>query len=77
MFKQLIQFEHTIGEFVAHFMLPPHTPTNIAKDILLEFIKIVGQIEDQGKAAMEAQAAQNKEAEVTSVPVQDHCVNCE
>jgi len=59
MIKHLVQFEHKIDEFVGSFILTPNTPTTIAKEFLLEFIKMVGQIEDQGKAAMEAQAKES------------------
>lgn len=80
MFKQLVQFEHKIEDFIAHFSLPPNTPIPIAKEMLLQFLKIVGQIEDQGKAAMEAQAAQDEPKEPDEAiiePIPEHCVNCE
>lgn len=68
MLRQLVQFEHKIEDFLGHFMLPPNTPIPIAKEILCEFLKIIGQIEDQGKAALESQA--QAQAPIESVEVE-------
>ena len=68
MLRQLVQFEHKIEDFIGHFTLSPNTPTPLAKEMLIQFLKYVGEIEDKGKAAMEVQAAQEapKETEEQS-----------
>jgi len=58
-----------VENFIGHFLVPPNAPTAIAKEMLLHFLKLVEQIEVEGKAAMEAQAAED--AKVEQAPAEE------
>lgn len=55
MFKNVVKFDHTIDGKTGHFFCDHDTPIPIAKDMLLQFLKYLGQIEDQAKAQAEEQ----------------------
>jgi hypothetical protein len=50
MLKMLTQLEHTIEGKVGKFLCDPDLSTVHAKEMLFQFLKYIGQIEDQGKA---------------------------
>ncbi len=58
MMKQIVQFEHKIEDFVGHFYCAPNTPLPMAKEMLFQFLKELGQIEDNEKARQAAEAPQ-------------------
>jgi hypothetical protein len=47
MFKHLVEFEKEIQGFKSTWHLANGMPTAIAKEMLLYFLKCIGQIEDQ------------------------------
>lgn len=61
MLKNLIQIEHTIEGKTGRFICDNDTPFNIAKELLFQASKYLGQLEDQARANFEAQQAQKKE----------------
>ena len=61
MLKNLAQLEHIIGDNFYRFTCGNTAPISEIKDALFQFLKLVGQIEDQAKAQQEAQAAEQKE----------------
>jgi|HubBroStandDraft_3_1064219.scaffolds.fasta_scaffold00795_2 hypothetical protein len=50
MFKHLVQFEKEIQGFKSYWHLDNGMPTTVAKEMLLYFLKCIGQIEDQNQA---------------------------
>jgi len=62
MFKNVAHFEHVIEGKVGHFLIENNTPIALAKEMLFEFLKRLGQIEDNVKAqqAAEAEAKANE-----------------
>lgn len=72
MIKNTVKFEHTIEGKTGHFICDQDTPIPAAKDMLFQFLKYLGQIEDQIKSQQEQ--AQSK---VESMTTQDHCVGIE
>lgn len=56
--KMITQFVSKIQEFEGHFHCDPNTPTSVVKEMLFDFLKIIGQIEDH-------QLQKQKEAEET------------
>lgn len=66
MLRNLVQLEHKIGDKIFHFACDNTSPINEVKNALFEFLKIVGNIEDQVKAN---QAAVNNETESATPPV--------
>ncbi len=50
MIKNIVKFEYLIEGKVGHFLLDHDTPVQIAKEMAFQFIKYLGQLEDQAKA---------------------------
>jgi hypothetical protein len=62
MFKITVQFQHTVKDKTGYFYCENDTPFESTKEMLFQFQKLVGQLEDQVKA--QAQAAEDaKKAE--------------
>ncbi len=61
MLRNLVKFEHVIGEKIYHFLCDNDSPIEHVKESLVQFIKMAGQVEDQIKAKM-AQAEEEKKA---------------
>lgn len=55
MLKNFVQWSHKIEEFEGLIHFTPNTPIPIAKELLFQCLKYLGQIEDS--AAQQAQAA--------------------
>lgn len=70
MFKNLVKFEHVVEGKIGHFLCDNDTSFAAAKEMLLQFLKYVGQLEDNARAQAEAaKAAQEaKEAEAKTEP---------
>ncbi len=68
MIKNLVRIEQEISEKVFHFLCDHDADTKIIKEALCQFLKIIGQIEDQVKAN---EAQQQSEAPVPEQPVPD------
>lgn len=66
MIKNKVQFEATIAEKLGHFICDNDCPIAVIKEMLCQFLKEVGQVEDQIKAQMDAQAAQKKTEEANA-----------
>ena len=56
MLKNIVQLEHAIEGRVGRFICDNDLPIPVAKEMLFQFLKFLGQIEDQAMA-------QQKEAE--------------
>lgn len=67
MLKNIVRLEHTIADKSFHFLSDHDASTTAIKEALCQFLKFVGQIEDQAKAYQEQQKAENPVAE-QSVP---------
>lgn len=50
MLRNLSSLEVKIGENLHQYICSTNTPTNEAKEALFQFLKYIGQIEDQAKA---------------------------
>jgi hypothetical protein len=74
MLKNITRIEHKVNDRVFHLFCDSDSPLNEVKEALVEFLKIVGNIEDQVKANQEAQKAQ---PEVSSEEVQEAVQSCE
>jgi hypothetical protein len=59
------------NEFNGHFLVDNNCPIPFIKEMIFQVQKEIGQIEDQIKANMEAQAAQKKADEEASLPTTD------
>ncbi len=68
MLKNLARFESIIEGKVGHFLLDHDTPIAIAKEMCVQFLKYIGQVEDAARAQQEATKA---EADKAEVPVLD------
>lgn len=55
MIKNLARLECVIEGKVGHFLLDHDASIAVAKEMCLQFLKYLGQIEDAAKAQMEAQ----------------------
>lgn len=62
MLKNIVKLEHIIEEKVGHFLCDNDTPIPAAKEMLLQFLKYIGQIEDNIKAQQEAAKAEKEAA---------------
>ena len=69
MLKNMSQLEHIIADRVYHFTCDATSPISEVKDALFQFLKYVGNIEDQIKANQAAQAAPEQTS--PEVPVSD------
>ncbi len=56
MFKNLLQFEAKVQDWVSHWNIPANLPLDVAKEMAFILVKFIGQIEDQAKAQQAAQA---------------------
>lgn len=59
MLKNLSQLEFKIAERVYHFVCDPNAPLHEVKDALFNFMKYIGQVEDNFKNQQSAQEAEN------------------
>ncbi len=50
MLKNITRLEHKVGERLYHFTCDPDSPLSHVKECLFQFLKYVGQLEDQAKA---------------------------
>lgn len=64
MLKNVTQLEVIIDNKIARFTCDMDTPVNVVKEMLFQFQKYVGQIEDQARASQEE--AKNQEEEKAS-----------
>lgn len=58
MLKNLVRLEFEIAEKVYHFVCEPDSPIEHIKEALFQCQKYVGQLEDNIRAKMAAQASQ-------------------
>lgn len=56
MIKNIVRLEHTIADKAFHFYCDHDASTTMIKESLCQFMKFVGQIEDQVKAQIDASA---------------------
>lgn len=50
MLKNFVRLEHIVADKVYHLVCDPDSPFPALKEALFEFIKYVGNLEDQAKA---------------------------
>jgi hypothetical protein len=50
MFKNLLRIEAIVEGKIGHFLLDNDITTTVAKEMCFQFLKSIGQIEDQAKA---------------------------
>jgi hypothetical protein len=70
MFKHSVYFEKEINGFKSVWHLDNGMPTTVAKEMLLYFLKCIGQIEDQAQANQAAQTSSEqliKDSKITSI----------
>lgn len=70
MLKDIKQFESEIEGKMGRFMVEYDTPISVAKEMLFQFLKILGQIEDNYKAAQAAQPSPESSPEIEPSPVE-------
>jgi hypothetical protein len=75
MIKNISRLEHVINEKLYHFTCDMDSPIENVKDALFQFMKYVGQIEDNIKQQQAKQAADQAVAE--PLPVSDAVQECE
>jgi hypothetical protein len=63
MFRNIVEFEHTVEGFTGLFHLPNGTPVHLAKEMLVQFLKMVALIEDQAKTQEIKDEDQEEKAE--------------
>lgn len=68
MIKTLAQLKHIIGDRDYTFLCESTSPLPEIKESLCQFIAYVNNVEQQAKAAQEAQAAAQKEQEPDITP---------
>ena len=68
MLKNLSRLESTVNDKVAHLYLDQDTPLHVVKEMLIEFLTYVGNIEAQVK---QQQAAQQPVVTQEAAPVAD------
>lgn len=61
MISQLSVFAHTIGSRAYHLLCAPDSPLNEVKDALIQFLKMVSDLEEKIKEAKEAQPPEVEE----------------
>ena len=71
MIKNLVQFESTIDGRVSRWFIDNDCPLTIAKEMLFQFQKQIGQIEDSVKAQQAAIEEQKKADELAALPQTD------
>ena len=67
MIKNLCSLEHTVGDRVYRLLCDNDSPLNDIKEVLFQFQKYIGQIEDQVKAQQDA-------AQILDSPVEENKV---
>jgi len=72
--KGMQLFFYTVDGKKAFIFFDNDTPLPVAKEMIFQCQKQLGQIEDNAKAQEEAQTAALSKADE---PVQDHCINQE
>lgn len=74
----MVRLEHTVEGKIGHFLCENDTPLPSVKEMLFEFVKYIGQIEDNVKAQQAAAAEEAaKAAPQSDEPTQAPCVNQE
>ncbi len=68
MIKNLTQLEFMIADKVYHFVCAPDAPLEHVKEALCQFIKYVGQVQDQ-VSAMEAAKKEQEQKQAADQPV--------
>lgn len=71
MIKNIVQFEASIENRVSRWFIDNDCPLAIAKEMLFQFQKQIGQIEDQAKAQQAAMEEQKKAEEMAALPKTD------
>ncbi len=72
MLTSLLQFEHVIADKAYKFLCAPDSPIEHTKEALFQFLKRVGQVEDEIKAKqaqLDAEAAAASSVTAPSDPV--------
>lgn len=71
MLKNLVQLEHIVGDKTYRFFCEQTSPISEIKDALCQFMKYVGNIEDQIKARQEEEKSEeNKEVKSDIFPIE-------
>lgn len=68
MLKNTVQIDHVIGNNTYTFICGNTAPLTEIKDALCQFMKFVGNAEDQAKAQLEQQAATQAEEQKEQEP---------
>lgn len=68
MFTNIAKFEHTIGTKFYHFLCDSDAPLPDAKEAMFQFLKYIGHIEDQVKAAQAVPTAHVETLEPVITP---------
>jgi hypothetical protein len=71
MIRNLVQFESTIDGRVGRWYIDNDCPLNIAKEMLFQFQKHLGQIEDSVKEQQAAIEEKKKADELAALPKTD------
>lgn len=67
MLKVIAKFEAVVNEKVGHFLLDQDTPLNVAKEMCFQFIKFLGQIEDEVKRKQEEETKAKSEEKIEAL----------
>ena len=71
MLKTIAKLEHKIGDKIYQLILDADSPLQDVKEVLFQFTKYVGQVEENVKSQQAAQADQKPvESKVESIPEQ-------
>ncbi len=68
MLKNLSRLESVIGDKVGHFFVDNDTPISVVKEMMFQFLKYIGQIEDQIKASQEEKVSSEEKKSETEEP---------
>ncbi len=68
MIKNISRLESIIENKVGHFLLDSDTPIHIAKEMLFQFLKYIGQIEDAARAQQDQSETVDKPVQVEELP---------
>lgn len=73
--KPIHQLHSVVQEFEGFFHCDTNVPTTVVKEMLFDFLKLIGQIEDNMAAQQKAAADEAAQSLPQSdLPIQDHCV---
>jgi len=64
MLKNIVRYETKIDEWQTDFNFMPETPLPIIKEMVFQFLKYVGQIEDAAKAQQPSEPREEEKAEL-------------